>query len=135
MEQMDARNNAESKMSDALKILYLLILDIVTIALMTALVVWRVLPSRPWASLGVCVLFLGNVVLARRSFRDRTARHRRRVPVLLWLAASVFTAGALVVIVLWSQTPSLGWAIQTIIAILLAAYIWFLVYRFRRKPE
>jgi hypothetical protein len=120
-------------MSDALKIMYLLILDVVIVALVTILVVWRMLPAHPLASLTVCILFLGNILIVRRTFRCQTAKNNDGVPGLLWFAAAVFSAGALVAIVFWSRSPSVMLACQTIIALLLAGYVWFLVSRLRRK--
>jgi hypothetical protein len=130
---MSTLKSTEYVMSDALKILYLLILDVVIVALVTILVVWRILPAHPLALLTVCILFLGNILIVRRSFRGQTARNKDGVPGLLWFAAAVFTVGALVAIVFWSRSPSLMLAGQTIIAVLLAGYVWFLVYRVRRK--
>src|SRR5581483_8921984 len=117
------------------KILYLVILDTLLVALMTGLILSQILPAYPWASLSVGVLFLANALIAIRIFHCRSTENRLRASGLLWFATCVFTAGALAAMFLWFRSPSLGSAVQAIVAALLAGYLWFVISRVGRKQR
>ena len=57
-----------------------------------------------------------NTLIVRWMFQGATRQPMDRVPRLLWFAVFVFTVGNVIALVSWARTPSMYWAVQTIIA-------------------
>jgi hypothetical protein len=116
-----------------LRLYRLLILDAVAVSLLIAINILGHVALYPSIALGFFGLFVVNFLIVRRVFRQQPPQMWSRVPGLLWLAAVVFTAASIAAIVACVRKPDLPSTIQAVVAVLLVGYIWFLVYRLRRR--
>lgn len=116
------------------KILYLVIVDAVAVSLLSWFTVTDVIALYPTAAIASAVLLVINVLILRLA-SDSQPRYPRKgieMPKMLWFGVGAFTAGAVVEIAFWVRQPDTRSAIEAIVGIVLAGYVWFLVYRVRR---
>lgn len=116
-----------------LKLYRLLILDVVAVSLLIAINILGHVALYPSIALGFLGLSVVNFLIVRRVRRQQPPQTRNRVPRLLWLAAVVFTPAGIAATVACVRKPDIPSAMQAVVAVLLAGYIWFLVYRLTRR--
>ena len=109
-------------------------LDVVLCFLLSLAVMLHIVALLPALLIGYPALVVGNLVILFRDAR-RTSRLTFKglgVRKSIWLAVGAFTAGSLIAFVNAVLKPSSESAIQGLIATVLAAYMWFVVYRLVR---
>jgi len=116
------------------RILWVVGLDVVVISVLSLLTVGHMAPLYPTALIVYPTLFVINLVIIWRAFRQRNSASATsiRIPRLAWLGLAAFTIGCVVQIVYWIREPDIPSTAQAIVGILLAGFAWFLVYRVTR---
>jgi O-antigen/teichoic acid export membrane protein len=117
-----------------LGILLSVALDVVVVSLLSWLIVAHVVPVYSAALVALPTLLAANFLIIRRASR----RHMDppasgiRISKPAWFGVAAFTVGAVVQIAYWIKEPDMRSTVQAIVGILLAGYVWFLVYRVDR---
>jgi hypothetical protein len=119
-----------------LRLVWLLVFDVIAVLFLTGLMMRNLIPARG-AGIASLLLFFGNWLVVRRAKPQalELPSNRDRALKLLRLPAVVYTAAFAVAITALVMNPNRFNAGQVIVGSLLAAYIWFLVYRLTRRKK
>ncbi len=112
-----------------------MVFDVIALSTLTLLVLRGGALLYPWIEYVNLILFAINILVVIFAYPAADVDKRQRVPKLLWFAAAVFTPAGFAAVFVCSSKPDAPHAIGGISAVLLVSYIWFLIYRLRRRSS
>lgn len=127
---------ASFKLGRAFSVLIgLFVFDVIAISSGTLLVLRGTVPPYPRLAFVVVILFAFNLLVVLLASGGVDTAQRQRAPKLLWFAAAVFTPAGIAAVMDCASKPDAPHAIGGICAVLLVSYIWFVIYRLRRRSR
>lgn len=117
------------------KFLRIVVFNTVWICLLIGAISLRRIPIYPIAPIFILALFLLNIIIIWRVYRQPSGDRGTKAPIskVAWLGVGGATVVCIALFVAWIRKPDIQSTVQMFIGILIAAYAWFIVRSLRRN--